>query len=56
MEVFQKVLSTVESDMYRDFMSCSNCHAQGSWEFCTHSRYHPQHKLHECPEDQICFV
>ena len=53
MEVFQKVLVAVKSDMFHDPLGCSNCWVQGNWEYCRHSHYHPQHNLHVCPESQV---
>ena len=55
LESFQKVLATVEEDLFHDPPSCSDCHVQGDWEFCRRSHYHPQHDLYVCPESQVCF-
>ena len=55
LESFWKVLATVEEDLFHDPFGCSDCCVRGDWELCKCSRYHPQHKLHVCPESQVCF-
>ena len=55
LEVFQKVLTAIEADMFHDAVGCANCHVCGDWEYGKCSQYHSQHDLHVCPESQVCF-
>ena len=54
-EAFQKVLTAVDEDLYHDPVGCSDCQVCGNWEYCRCSHFHPQHDLHVCLEDQVCF-
>ena len=55
LEVFQKVLVTIEADMYHNAVGCPDYRVRGNWEYCKHSHYHPHHDLHVCLESQACF-
>ena len=55
LEAFQKVLAAIEANMYHDAAGCPDCCVHGDWEYCRHSRFHPQHDLHVCLESQACF-
>ena len=41
MEAFQKVLSTIESDLFHDPLGCLNCQVRDDWKYHKHSCYHP---------------